>query len=87
MMHCFRMMHMACEIAEGQGVILERTWDREFLMDIRNHKFEYDELTQRLEAEQERMNLLMASSTIKEKVDIDFVNDLIVEIRRKQLGI
>ena len=29
----------------------------------------------------------MATSTIREKVDVDFVNDLIVEIRNKQLNI
>ena len=33
------------------------------------------------------MNQLMATSTIREKVDVDFVNDLIVEIRKKQLNI
>ncbi len=33
------------------------------------------------------MNQLMPTSTIREKVDVDFVNDLIVEIRKKQLGI
>lgn len=33
------------------------------------------------------MNQLMATSTIREKVDVDFVNGLIVEIRKKQLGI
>ncbi|MDD6670110.1 MAG: nucleotidyltransferase domain-containing protein [Bacteroidales bacterium] len=87
MMHCFRMIHMACEIAEGRGLILERTWDREFLMDVRNHKYEYDELIERLEVDRERMNQLMATSTIKERVDTDFVNDLIVEIRKKQLAI
>lgn len=87
MMHCFRMIHMACEIAEGQGLILERTWDREFLMNVRNHKYEYEELIERLEADRERMNQLMATSTIKERVDTDFVNDLIVEIRKKQLAI
>lgn len=29
----------------------------------------------------------MATSTIREKVDVGFVNDLIVEIRKKQLNI
>ena len=87
MMHCFRMIHMACEIAEGQGMILERTWDRDFLMSVRNHECEYDELIERLETDQEHMNQLMATSTIREKVDVDFVNDLIVEIRKKQLNI
>ena len=33
------------------------------------------------------MNQLMATSTIREKVDVDFVNDLIVEIRKKQRNI
>ena len=33
------------------------------------------------------MNQLMATSNIREKVDVGFVNDLIVEIRKKQLNI
>lgn len=85
MMHCFRMIHMACEIAQGQGMILERTWDREFLLSVRNHKFEYEELIEQLDEEQKRMNQLMVASTIRECVDVEFVNDLIIEIRRRQL--
>ena len=85
MMHCFRMMHMATEIAEGKGIILRRTWDRQFLMDVRNHEFEYDEIIEKLEEDKERMNRLMEQSTIREKIDIDFVNQLMIDIRRKQL--
>lgn len=44
MMHCFRLIHMAGEIAEGKGLQLERTWDKQFLMDVRNHTFEYEEI-------------------------------------------
>ena len=85
MMHCFRLMHMAAEIAEGKGMILERTWDCQFLMDVRNHKFEYEEIIERLEEDKKRMNRLMEKSTIREKIDIDFVNDLMIEIRNIQL--
>ena len=85
MMHCFRLMHMAAEIAEGKGMILERTWDRQFLMDVRNHKFEYEEIIERLEENKQRMNRLMERSTIREKIDIDFVNELMIEIRKRQL--
>ena len=85
MMHCFRMMHMAAEIAEGKGVILERTWDRQFLMDIRNHKFEYDEIMELLEKDKEKMNRLMEESTIRESIDLEFVNSLMIEIRKQQL--
>lgn len=86
MMHCFRMIRMAAEIAEGRGLILERTADHQFLMDVRNHKFEYNEIIEMLEQEQERMRLLMEQSTIREKIDTDFVNNLMIEIRRKQFG-
>ena len=86
MMHCFRLMHMAAEIAEGRGVILQRTEDRQFLMDVRNHKFEYEEIIEMLERDKERMNQLMEQSTIREKIDTDFVNDLMIEIRKQQFG-
>ena len=84
MMHCFRLMHMAGEIAEGKGMILQRTWDRQFLMDVRNHKFEYEEIIERLEEEKERMNQLMEQSTIRELIDTVFVNQLMIDIRKKQ---
>ena len=87
MMHCFRLMHMAGEIAEGKGMILQRTWDRQFLMDVRNHKFEYEEIIERLEEEKTHMNQLMELSTIREMIDTDFVNQLMIDIRRKQFGI
>lgn len=85
MMHCFRMIHMAAEIAEGKGMILQRSWDREFLMDVRNHKYEYDEIIEMLEQDKDRMNRLMEQSTIREKIDVDFVNQLMIDIRNKQL--
>ena len=86
MMHCFRLMHMASEIAEGKGMILKRTWDRQFLMDVRDHKYEYEEIIERLEEEKARMNQLMEQSTIREMIDTDFVNQLTIDIRRKLLG-
>lgn len=85
MMHCFRLMHMAAEIAEGKGLILQRTWDREFLMDVRNHKFEYDEIISMLEHDKEQMNQRMEQSTIREKIDIDFVNQLMIDIRKERI--
>ena len=85
MMHCFRLMHMAAEIAEGKGLILQRTWDREFLMDVRSHKFEYDEIISMLERDKERMNSKMEQSTIREKIDVDLVNQLMIDIRKVQI--
>lgn len=86
MMHMFRLIHMATEIAEGRGVILERTWDRQFLMDIRAHKFEYDELMHLLTAESEKMSNAMENSLIPKQVDTEFVNSLMIEVRRHQFA-
>lgn len=85
MCHCFRLIHMAKEIAEGKGVILERTWDKQFLLDVKSHKYDYTELMDRLEQEREEMKLAMENSSIPETVDKEFVNNLITEIRFKQL--
>ena len=75
------------EIAEGKGMILQRTWDRQLLMDVRNHKFEYEEIIERLEEEKAHMNQLMEQSTIRKNIDTDFVNQLMIDIRKKQLGL
>lgn len=84
--HCFRLIHMAKEIAEGKGIILERTWDKEFLMDVRNHKFEYDEVMKKLEEEKVEMEEAMKNSTIPEKIDEEFVNKLLIQVRLEQIN-
>ena len=84
LMHCVRLMHMGREIAEGRGIILNRTEDREFLMDIRNHKFEYDELMTIVDADKAALDKAIAESTIKETIDVNFVNDLLIEMRKKK---
>jgi hypothetical protein len=80
-------MHMGKEIAEGRGIILNRTEDREFLMNIRNHKFEYDELMAKVDADKAALDKAIAESTIKETIDVDFVNEMLVEMRKKAYGL
>jgi hypothetical protein len=80
-------MHMGKEIAEGRGITLNRTEDREFLMNIRNHKFEYDELMAKVDADKEALDKAIAESTIKETIDVDFVNEILVEMRKKAYGL
>lgn len=87
MMHCMRLIHMGREIAEGRGIILERTEDKEFLMNIRNHKYEYDELMEKLEADKEALDKAIANSSIRESIDTDFVNSLLIDIRKNAYGL
>jgi hypothetical protein len=89
LMHCTRLIHMGYEIATGQGIILDRNvaGDRDFLMKIRNHGFEYDELMEIIEKDKVKLDKAIAESTIKEEIDLKFVNDLLINIRKKAYNI
>ena len=81
MCECFRLIHCGIEIAEGKGYIVDRSGiDADFLLDIKNHKFEYDYLIEKLEEEKEKMNKAMETSTLKEDIDPMFVNSLYVNM-------
>ena len=84
MMHCFRLMAMAKEIAEGKGVILDRTGiDREFLLDVRNRKYGYSELQKRMLALKDEMDAAIEKSTIRDEIDPVMVNDILIKARNE----
>lgn len=82
-MHCMRLVRMAKELAQGKGFNVVRTWDRDYLLDIRNHKFEYEDVMAQLEKEKLEMEEAIKSCTFPEKVDFDKVNDLLYDVRLK----
>lgn len=82
-MHCMRLVRMAKELAQGKGFNVVRTWDRDYLLDIRNHKFEYEDVMARLEKEKLEMEEAIKSCTLPERVDFDKVNDLLYDVRLK----
>ena len=86
--HAFRLMNMCVEIAQGKGFIVNRRGiDREFLLDVKQHKYEYDDIIKLLDAKKIEMDEAIASSTLPDDIDVDFVNNFVVNIRKKQLGI
>lgn len=58
--------------------------DREFLLNIKNHKYEYEEIMSMLEDKEKEMQEAIAKSTIKETVDINLVNNLLLNIRNNK---
>lgn len=82
-MHCMRLVRMAKELAQGKGFNVVRTWDRDYLLDIRNHKFEYEDVMVQLEKEKLEMEEAIKSCTLPERVDFDKVNDLLYDVRLK----
>jgi hypothetical protein len=81
MCHAMRLMRMGKELAMGQGFNVERTYDREFLLDIKNHKFEYDEIISKVEQEQLDMDVAAAKSNLKEVLDYNEINELLIKAR------
>lgn len=83
--HCVRLIHVGIELAKGEGFNVVRTWDRDFLLKIKNHGFEYDEIMSYVEEKNDEFNEAIKTSNIKEKIDVNFINDLLIEVRKKQL--
>jgi len=82
MMHTFRLLDMAAEIAEKKQVFVRRP-NRDFLLKIRKGDFEYAELLKRAVAKIAEIETLYAKSDLPEKPNLEKINQLLVEIREE----
>jgi len=82
MMHCRRLMDMAREIAEGKGIIVRRHNPKE-LIDIRQGKIDLQTLIDHVESEIKLVDLLFKNSTLPDKVDMKFVDQILINIRKQ----
>ena len=80
-MHCVRLLHMGKELAEGKGFNVVRTWDRDMLLDIRNHKYEYEEIIEYVEKVFLEMKELAEKCNLPKTADKNKINDLILQAR------
>lgn len=80
MMHTFRLLHMAEEIAKEGSVNVRRS-DRDYLLRIKNGDFEYDDLVNEAEKIKEELEGFYDQSDLMEKPDLDRMNKLLVSIR------
>lgn len=85
MMHTFRLLDMAEEIAR-EGVIRVRRPNREFLLDIRSGKFDYDQLVEWAEERMARIDRLFEESALPEAPDVEQINRILVEMRETLYG-
>ena len=81
MMHSKRLMSMAREIAEGKGINVRRP-DAECLISIRRGAVDLETLISEVEAEIEEIDRLFAESSLPDKVDEKFVDNLLIKIRK-----
>ncbi|MBK7566987.1 MAG: nucleotidyltransferase domain-containing protein [Bacteroidetes bacterium] len=79
-MHTFRLLIMAEEIAIQGEINVERK-DREFLLDIKSGKFEYDDLLAKAEVKKEALAKLFKESDLPDSPDENKINNLLLHIR------
>jgi len=82
MMHTFRLLNMAEEIAKEGKVIVKRP-DRKFLLEVRSGVFEYDNLVEMANEKVQNIELLFEKSSLPEEPDLKMANDLLVELREQ----
>ena len=80
MMHTFRLLNMAEEIAVHHRVIVHRE-DREFLLNIRAGSFDYEELIEMVEEKMIRIEEAYQNSSLPEMPDLQHAEDLLIRIR------
>ena len=80
MMHTFRLLDMAIEIAKEKQVNVHRP-NRDFLLSIKNGEFDYDDLLKLAKQKQIEMELAFESSGLQEKPDLELINELLIHFR------
>lgn len=80
--HCLRLLSVAKEIGEGKGLILKRTHDRQFLMDVKYGKVEYAEAMIYAENIMKDLPEIYKNSNLPEIPDFDYLNSNLINFRK-----
>ena len=80
LMHCLRMLDMAIEIANGEGVNLIRP-NRDWLLSVRRGEVDYNEILGLIEQKKVDMDMAFEKSNLPDHVEESFIHDLLIEMR------
>jgi hypothetical protein len=82
MMHVFRLLLTAKEIATERKINVWRK-DREFLLDIKQGKYDYDDLLSKAEALKNELVGMYKKSGLQNEPDLKMVNKMLIEMREE----
>jgi len=82
MMHTFRLLNMAEEIAREETIHVRRS-DREFLLKIRSGDFSYDDLVEQANEKINRMEEWYAQSNLPETPNVSKVEEILFQMRQQ----
>jgi predicted nucleotidyltransferase len=86
--HAIRIMTMGIEMAEGKGLILDRTGiDRDYLLAVKKHQFTYSEVKEKVLETEAKMKEAFEKSSLPEEPDQELLDDILIQIRKKKYGI
>lgn len=85
-MHLIRLYLMGIDILEGKGIKTYRENDKDFLLDIRNGKYTYDEIFEIADDLDKKFKYAKDNSVLPKKADLNAVNELIYEINLSVLN-
>lgn len=80
MMHTFRLLDMAIEIGKEKSINVKRP-NREFLLDVKQGKYDYDVLLDMASKKQKEMDDVFETSDLPDKPDLNLINQLAFTIR------
>lgn len=80
--HCIRLLSVAKEIGQGKGLILKRTEDRQFIMDVKYGKVEYDVAMEYAENIMKDLPDLYKNGNLPEIPDFEYLNDTLITLRK-----
>ena len=82
MLHCNRLLDMAIEIGEGNGVNLIRS-DRDWLLSVKKGLISYDEIMKKIDEKTEKLKKVYLNCNLSDDVDNDLIKTIILNIRKK----
>ena len=77
-----RLIHTGIELARDGVFNVERTWDRNFLLSIKNHEVSYEFIRDYVQEKKQEFDMLVEQSKLPEKMDFDEINKLLIESRK-----
>lgn len=84
-MHLLRLLDMGTEILEGKGVYTYRP-NREFLLDIRNGKYTYEEIFEFANEREKRFQYASDNTNLPSKPKFKEIEDLVIKINRRSIN-
>lgn len=83
MMHTFRLLNMAEEIARDGKIIVRRDHDREFLWSIRKGEFYYQDLLEKAEEKLASVDTLFEKSSLPDTPNEAAIEQLLIQMREE----